>query len=97
MHAEFSAAQSSHAFVGKAPSSNKRKAGEKIKATEIEEDEDPVSFRKLLETGMNLITLFYAPERGCCNTDFHNIDLPYSTHFSYADVDMFIVHRVIRI
>lgn len=76
--------------------SGKESIADRMKATEIEEDCDSESFRKLLETGTCRITSFYALQPGCIFPIFsnHRHNFP---HFSCTAAGKFIVNRVIRI
>lgn len=90
------AMQNYDALVCSLPS-GKDSIGDRMKATEIEEDCDSESFRKLLETGICRITSFYALQPGCIFPILFSNRRPNFPHFSCTAADKFIVNRVIRI
>jgi hypothetical protein len=80
-----------HPLISNAPASGKKK--EKIKATEVEEEES-VSARKHLQISHYFCLSSQQP------TSKHSYlknPLPFCNHFSYSSSDKFIVHRVIRV
>ncbi|MBC9914280.1 hypothetical protein [Chitinophaga varians] len=94
--AELVTMPNSDAVVCAAPS-DKGSIGDKMKATEIEEESDSESFRKLLETGICRITSFYALQPGCIFPILFSNHRPSFSHFSCTAAEKFIVNRVIRI
>ncbi|NSL86255.1 hypothetical protein ECE50_005410 [Chitinophaga sp. Mgbs1] len=83
--------------VSDLPSPGRGSISDKIKATEIEEECESESFRKLMETGICHITSFYAHQPGCCIPSFSSNITPFFASIFSAAADKFIVHRVIRI
>lgn len=77
--------------------SGKESITDRSKATEIEEDSDSESFRKLLETGICRITSFYALQPGCIVPILFSSHRPNFSHFSATAADKFIVNCVFRI
>lgn len=77
--------------------SGKESITDRLKATEIEEDCDSESFRKLLETGIPRITSFYALQPGSILPSLCSQRRPTLLHLSGTAADKFIVNRVIRI
>ncbi|AWO00837.1 hypothetical protein DLD77_03560 [Chitinophaga alhagiae] len=73
-----------------------RRASEKIKAVEIQEDDEPGSSRKHPESRNPYITL---PATLARQLTYHDLKrpLPAYAHFAYSSSHKFIVHRVIRI
>jgi hypothetical protein len=93
---ELAAMQNYDAVVCSVPS-GKDRLSDRMKATELEEDCDSESFRKLLETGICRITSFYALQPGCIFPIQVSNRRPYFPLFSCTAADKFIVNRVIRI
>lgn len=73
-----------------------RKAGDKIKAIEIQEDEESGSSRKYSES-RNACIAFYAALNNSDIPCYFKSCLPFCEHFSYSSSYKFIIHRVIRI
>lgn len=80
-----------HPLISNAPSSGKKK--EKIKATEVEEEES-FSARKHLQISHYFCLSSQEPTS---NYSYLKNPLPFCNHFSYSSSDKFIVHRVIRV
>ncbi|PWV49091.1 hypothetical protein C7475_106337 [Chitinophaga sp. S165] len=78
-------------LISNAPSSGKKK--EKIKATEVEEEES-FSARKHLQISHYFCL---SPQEPPSNYSYLKNPLPFCNHFSYSSSDKFIVHRVIRV
>jgi hypothetical protein len=78
--------------ISSAPSSGAKK--EKIKATEVKDEEESSSGRKHLQ--ISHYYLLY-PQSPASYYSYHKHPLPFCNHFSYYSSDKFIVHRVIRI
>jgi hypothetical protein len=78
-------------LISNAPSSGAKK--EKIKATEVEEEES-FSARKHLQ-----ISHYFCLSSQEPTSDYSYLKnpLPFCNHFSYSSSDKFIVHRVIRV
>jgi len=79
-------------MISNKPASGARK--EKIKATEVEDEEESLSSRKHLE-----ISNYYHfdPLEPAAYYSYLKNPLPFCNHFSYLFSDKFIVHRVIRV
>lgn len=73
-----------------------RKARDKVKAIEIQEDEDPGSSRKDPAARKPRIIFYIAPVDSYTTCGAES-QLPFCEHFSYAASPKFIMHRVIRI
>lgn len=82
-------------FANPAPT-DAREASEKLKAVEIQEDEDSQTFRKQQLFARLLVVAFFADANRLAAI-FPQPELPFCPHFSYASPEKFIVHRVIRI
>ena len=78
-------------LISNAPSSGAKK--EKIKATEVEEEES-FSARKHLQISHYFCLSSQEPTS---NYSYLKNPLPFCNHFSYSSSDKFIVHRVIRV
>ncbi|NLR57747.1 hypothetical protein HGH93_06535 [Chitinophaga polysaccharea] len=96
IQAELVAMQTNKTPVCDVPASSSGKIADRIKATEIDEEGESGSFRKLLETGISRITVFYTLSAGS-SLPSHFRYLPFSAHAFSASADRYIVHRVIRI
>ncbi len=92
--ATYSYAHNRKARIGKTVPSNAGKISNRIKATEVEEEEEALSFKRHSET-VNFCITFFDMEVSAGNKE--QPQLPFCEHFSYASSDKFIVHRVIRI
>jgi len=88
--------QNDKVVISKDHSSNTRKLNDKVKAVEIDDDDDPVSFKKYSEAGNYCIDFFYLPKPVYVYRN-NNSRLPFCNHFSGSSCDKFIVNRVIRI
>jgi len=88
--------QNDKVVISKDHSPNTRKLNDKIKAVEIEDDDDPVSFKKYSEAGNYCIDFFYLPKPVYVYRNY-NSRLPFCNYFSWSSCDKFIVNRVIRI
>ena len=88
--------QNDKVVISKDHSSNTRKHNDKIKAVEIEDDDDPVSFKKYSETSNFCIDFFYV-QKPAYVCQRNNNRLPFCKHFSRSSCDKFIINRVIRI
>lgn len=85
------------AQISKSPAPKTKKGREKIKAIEIEEeDEESALFRKYLETGSPLIAFLNGFDPSSVYQYFKG-SLPFCEHFSYISSFKFIIHLVIRI
>lgn len=73
-----------------------RRASEKIKAVEIQEDDEPGSSRKHPESRNPYITLHSTLAHQCAPRDLKR-QLPLFAHSFSSSSHKFIVHRVIRI
>ena len=82
--------------IYRTPSSNTKKLGDRIKATEIEDDDDLESFKKQAAAGSYCTTFFYAlaPEK---THHYLSKRLPLCEHFSYFSSSCFIINCVFRI
>ena len=76
-----------------APISRKR-SHDKLKATEVDDDDDLRASRK--NSGTICISFLYT-EASDCMTLFRKSSLPFCEHFSLTSSFKFIIHRVIRI
>jgi hypothetical protein len=88
--------QNDKAVISKDHSSNTKKLNDKIKAVEIEDDDDPVSFKKYSEVNNFCIDFFYV-QKPAYVYRYNNSRLPFCEHFSRSSCDKFIINRVIRI
>jgi len=96
-HIHYSCLRYDNAEITTAPSPKTKKGREKIKAIEIEEeDEESALFRKYLETGNTLIAFLNAQAPTSVYQYFEGT-LPFCEHFSYFSCYKFIIHLVIRI
>lgn len=84
--------QNDQALLSNAPSSGAKK--EKIKATEVEDEEESFSGRKHL-----LISTYFLfnPQEPASYYSYLKNPLPFCNHFSYSSSYKFIIHRVIRV
>lgn len=85
-------ADNSQLRISNAPSSGAKK--EKIRATEVKDEEESVSGRKHLQISHYY---FLYPQSPASYYSYHKNPLPFCNHFSYYSSYKFIVHRVIRI
>ncbi|WP_298741492.1 hypothetical protein [uncultured Chitinophaga sp.] len=96
-HIHYTCSRYEEAQVSKTPPPKTKKGREKIKAIEIEEeDEDPTLFRKYSETGNTLIAFINTHIPTSVYPSFEGA-LPFCEHFSYFSSYKFIIHLVIRI
>ena len=77
-------------------SPNAKKKYERIKAVEIEEDDESEPFRKPLESNNYSTTFLYEQAPIYILSSLEN-RLPFCEHFSYVSNYKFIIHRVIRV
>ncbi|PSL32223.1 hypothetical protein [Chitinophaga ginsengisoli] len=92
VHIRIADVRSDQAMINNKPASGAKK--EKIKATEVEDEEESLSGRKHLE-----ISHYYHfdPLEPAVYYNYLKNPLPFCNHFSYLFSDKFIVHRVIRV
>jgi hypothetical protein len=83
--------------IFRAASSSTGKLHDKVKAVEIEDDDESMPFRKYTETVQYGITFFYTQVPGYDTHQHYNNRLPFCDHFSRSSSHKFIVNRVIRI
>lgn len=90
------AVQNGEALIFKAAVPSTEKRSEKIKAVEIEDDDESVPLKKYADTGNCNITFLnaLAPSYICY---YLKDRLPFCEHFSYCSSDKFIINRVIRV
>lgn len=84
--------RSDHAVINSKPPSGAKK--EKMKATEVEDEEESLSGRKHLQ-----LSNYYHldPLEPAVYFNYLKHPLPFCIHFSYSSSDKFIMHRVIRV
>ncbi|MFL5745967.1 MAG: hypothetical protein ACJ751_14940 [Niastella sp.] len=73
---------------------NKKGSHDKLKATEVDDDDDLRASKK--NVGTICISFLYT-EASDCTTMFRKSSLPFCEHFSLTSSFKFIIHRVIRI
>ncbi len=98
LHASYCPIQDLELHISVVPSSDAENVSDKIKATEIEDEDESESFhcRKLLEVTNDCTASYYAQASGYVQRYLQN-RLPFCRHFSYSSSYKFIVHRAIRI
>jgi hypothetical protein len=77
-----------------APDSKRNRFFEKIKAAEVDDD-DQLKVCKKSFTSYCISFLYTQPSDYCCR--YYNSSLPFRKHFSLTSTCKFIIHRVIRI
>lgn len=80
--------------LSNAPASHRKNAFEKIRATEVNDD-DQLKVSKKNFTTYCISFLYTAPADHLCGC--YNSSLPFCEHFSLTSTYKFIIHRVIRI
>ena len=88
--------QNDKVVISKDHSPNTRRLNDKIKAVEIEDDDDPVSFRKYSEVGNYCLDLFYIQQPAFVHR-LNNNRLPFSDHLLRCSGNKFIINCVLRI
>jgi hypothetical protein len=73
---------------------NRKSHHDKLKATEVDDDDDLRASKKNLGT---ICISFLYTEASDCITMFRKSSLPFCEHFSLTSLFKFIIHRVIRI
>lgn len=92
----FSQLHNRKGLVNEAGAPGSRKISDRLKATEIEDDDDTLSLRKYAEISPYFIAYLHAYVLNffhCCKQK----RLPFCEHFSYAASGKCILYRVIRI
>ncbi|BAV05969.1 hypothetical protein FLA_1984 [Filimonas lacunae] len=76
--------------------SGKNSVYDKEDATEVEDDDESISFRKYSEISNFTVSFIFTqvPGNFVC---IHNNRLPFCKHFSYSSSSKYIVHRSIRV
>lgn len=80
----------------KADSPTTGKEQERIKAVEVEEDEESESFHQYLSLYTDF-TDYYTAIIPACTYLLERYSLPFCEHFSYASLEKYLLHLVIRI
>ncbi|MEX6686298.1 hypothetical protein QTN47_02265 [Danxiaibacter flavus] len=88
--------QSDDTYIDGIASPNAKKMYERIKAIEIEDDDESEPLRKLLDNNYYSNTFLLAHIQSHILSSLEN-PLPFCEHFSYVSSYKFIIHRVIRI
>lgn len=83
-----------HRLLNNAPATNRKRAFENIRATEVDDD-DELKVSKRDFTTYCISFLYTQPADYICRC--YNSSLPFCEHFSLTSTYKFIIHRVIRI
>lgn len=94
VHINVTDVHTTQAIIKSANPSGAKKVRFKLKATEVDDDDDVSPGRKhhLLSDYCNCY-----PQQPASFCTYYKHPLPFCRHFSYASSEKFIVHRVIRI
>ena len=88
--------QNDKVVITKDHSPNTRRLNDKIKAVEIEDDDDPVSIRKYSDVSNYCLDLFYIQQPALIYRHNNN-RLPFSEHLLRYSSNKFIINCVLRI